>query len=327
MSIRRHLPSDQGPVPITPAMDPALQTIFRIGKMAHELKSNKAALKEARLIFPTANESTVRTFKKAYIVAIRANPALEAVERAALKKKKRGKPVKFGKYDADIITYLRAIRKAGGKVNRPVVQGAAFGILREKAPHLLQPGEKVITRAWCNSILKRIRFVKRKGTKAAKKVPADAPEQHRRYLNRIYYTMKKYNIPPSMFVTFDETSSSLVPSDDWTLEEEGSAQVPIAGLDDKRNVTLGLSFSGAKVLLDSQIIYEGKTDRCHADFDFPPHLRPTHSESHWSTENTNVEYIDGILHQHMQQQRAALNRPPTQYGLLSWDVFNPLGYG
>ena len=44
--------------------------------MAHELKSNKAALKEARLICPNANESTVRTFKKAYIVAIRANPAL-----------------------------------------------------------------------------------------------------------------------------------------------------------------------------------------------------------------------------------------------------------
>ena len=99
MSIRRHLPSEQGPVPITPAMDPAMQSIvragnsgvneatsakrrrtvrgkrfvwseedrFRIGKMAHELKSNKAALKEARLIFPHANESTVRSFKKAYM--------------------------------------------------------------------------------------------------------------------------------------------------------------------------------------------------------------------------------------------------------------------
>ena len=104
--------------------------------MAHELKSNKAALKEARPIFPTANESTVRTFKKLYLVAIRANPALEAVEQASLKKKKRGKPVKFGKYDAHIITYLRAIRKAGGKVNRPVVQGAAFGILLERKHHV-----------------------------------------------------------------------------------------------------------------------------------------------------------------------------------------------
>ena len=61
---------------------------FRIGKMAHELKANKAALKEARLIFPSANESTVRTFKKVYIIAIRANLALEPVERAALEKKR-----------------------------------------------------------------------------------------------------------------------------------------------------------------------------------------------------------------------------------------------
>ena len=64
---------------------------FRVGKMAHELKSTRAVLKEAHLIFPSGNESTVRTFKKAYIIAIKANPALEAVERAALKKKKRGK--------------------------------------------------------------------------------------------------------------------------------------------------------------------------------------------------------------------------------------------
>ena len=73
MSIRRHLPSESGPVPITPAMDPEMQAIaragnqgvherissgtrkravkatrfawddknrFRLGKMAHELKSN-----------------------------------------------------------------------------------------------------------------------------------------------------------------------------------------------------------------------------------------------------------------------------------------------
>ena len=134
--------------------------------------------------------------------------------------------------------------------------------------------------------------MKRKGTKAAKKVPVDAPEQINRFLNRIYYTMKKYDIPPSLFVTFDETSSALVPADDWTLEEQGSAQVSIAGLEDKRNTTLGLSFSGSKILLPTQIIYEGKTDQCHANFDFPDHLKPTHSESHWSTEKIIIQVID-----------------------------------
>ena len=120
-SIRRHLPSECGPVPITPAMDPDFQAIaragnqgvheristgkrkrtvkakrfawddedrFRLGKMAHELKSNKAALAEAKLIFPGPTESTIRSFKKTYLIAIKFNPALEAVQRAALKKKR-----------------------------------------------------------------------------------------------------------------------------------------------------------------------------------------------------------------------------------------------
>ena len=166
--MRRFTTAEMGPVPITPAMNPQLQALvragnegvneakakkrtravkgkrfcwdeedrFRLGKMAVEV-SNKAALKEARVIYDKCNESTIRSFKKAYTIAIKLNPALSSVQRAALKKKKRGKPVKFGKYDQEIITYLRAIRKAGGKVNRPVVQGAALGILRRKAPHML----------------------------------------------------------------------------------------------------------------------------------------------------------------------------------------------
>ena len=349
--MRRFTAADIGPVPITPAMDPKVQAIFRagnegvhasqsekrkrkergkrfvwddedryrLGKLANEV-SNKEALKSAKKINPNANESTIRSFKKAYIIAIKANPALSRVQRAALKKKKRGKPLKFGKHDAEIVQYLRAIRKAGGKVNRTIVQGAALGILRRRAPHMLYQ-RNVVSRGWCNSILRRIKFVKRKGTKAAKKVPVDAPEQIHKYLNRIHYTMKKYNIPPSMFVTFDESSSSLVPASDWTLEEQGAAQVPIVGLDDKRNVTLGLCFSGSKELLPTQIIYEGKTSLCHAQYHFPDHLRPTHSESHWSTEKTIIEEIEDIIHPYMQQKREALRLPPTQYGLLSWDVF------
>ena len=179
----------------------------------------------------------------------------------------------------------------------------------------------VVSRAWANSILRRMKFVKRKGTKSAKKVPADAPEQIHKFHNRIYYTMKKYNIPNSMFVTFDESSSALVPASDWTLEEQGASQVGIGGLDDKRNVTLGLSFSATKILLTTQIIYEGKTDLCHAQFDFPPHLHPTHSPSHWSTEKTIIELIEEIIHPYMEEQRRVLRLPPTQWGMLCWDVF------
>ena len=42
-----------------------------------------------KLHWKKQSESTIRSFKKAYAVAIRANPALSTVQRAALKKKKR----------------------------------------------------------------------------------------------------------------------------------------------------------------------------------------------------------------------------------------------
>ena len=41
MSIRRHLSSETGPVPITPAMDPQMQTIVRAGNQGvHEAMSS-----------------------------------------------------------------------------------------------------------------------------------------------------------------------------------------------------------------------------------------------------------------------------------------------
>ena len=99
-----------------------------------------------------------------------------------LKKKKMRRPDKFGNYGAEIKSYVRVIRKASGKVKRTV---AALGILRQKPPHLLQPGRNVVTKAWASSVLKRIKFVKRKSTKAAKKFPADAQEEQREFLVRI----------------------------------------------------------------------------------------------------------------------------------------------
>ena len=112
--MRRFTAADIGPVPITPAMDPKVQAIFRagnegvhasqsekrkrkergkrfvwddedryrLGKLANEV-SNKEALKSAKNINPNANESTIRSFKKAYIIAIKANPGLSSVQRAA----------------------------------------------------------------------------------------------------------------------------------------------------------------------------------------------------------------------------------------------------
>ena len=80
-----------------------------------------------------------------------------------LKKKKMRRPDKFGNYGAEIKSYVRVIRKASGKVKRTV---AALGILRQKPPHLLQPGRNVVTKAWASSVLKSVQLLLRKSNES-----------------------------------------------------------------------------------------------------------------------------------------------------------------
>ena len=77
----------------------------------------------------------------------------------------------FGEYDKQIVEYVRRLRHHGAKVNRTIVMGSARGILMRKAPQLLfeQGGSKKITKSWAKSLLWRIKFVKRKGTKEGQK--------------------------------------------------------------------------------------------------------------------------------------------------------------
>ena len=355
--MRRFLTSEAGPVPVTANMPPeeqeiiragnagvlqALQTPtptkkraskqfkwsvsdrFRLGRMAAQTKGMSSALVEARKVNPAANESTLRNFAKQYKAELSKNPRIAEHTRGKLVHKKRGKPVKFGRHDADIVHYIRAIRRQGGRINKLVVVGTATGILTRQAPHLLRTaaGNTTITKSWVRSLYTRLRFKKRKATKAARKVPENSAELGDVFFNRIYDIKTKYNIPPSMIIVYDEHSSSLFPVSEWTMEEEGARQVPLIGKEDKRCMTVGTAFSGPPFnMLKSQFIYEGKTNQCHPDVDWPPTVDVTHSESHWSTESTICRIIDNSFHEYLQEQRAALMLRDDQFGLLLWDVF------
>ena len=223
--------------------------------------------------------------------------------------------------------YLRKLRSHGGKVNRGIAIAVATGILKKKTPLLLQVNastpKQVLTNDWARSLLRRMKFVKRKGTKAAKKVPENFVELGDQFKARIHSVKTRYQIPPEMIVTFDETASKIIPTDDWTLEEQGATQVSIIGADDKRAITLGLAFSGSLEMLQSQLIYEGKTDLCHPNIETPAHVEITHSESHWSTENTIIQLIERVFAPYMVQKRLLLDLVDDHWGLLIWDVYKP----
>jgi hypothetical protein len=93
------------------------------------------------------------------------------------------------------------------------------------------------------------------------------------------------------------------------------------GLEDKREITVLLTISLTGDLISPQVIYAGKTPRCHPDVNIPPGWNLTHSVSHWSNHNTMLEYIEKILDAYMVRQREQLGLSPDAPGLCIFDVF------
>lgn len=114
----------------------------------------------------------------------------------------------------------------------------------------------------------------------------------------------------------------MIPTSDWTMAEKGSKQVKVIGMGDKRQITalLGATLSGYS--LPPQLIYTGKTDLCHPKVDFPDSWDITHTESHWSNEESMVRYVENIILPYVETIRESLPiAQHNQKALAIFDVF------
>ena len=68
------------------------------------------------------------------------------------------------------------------------------------------------------------------------------------------------------------------------------------------------------------MIYAGKTDRCLPKADFPEDWNVTYTESHWSNEDSMIEFIDKVLVPYVQQIRESL--PLTQVNQKAIAIFD-----
>ncbi len=84
-------------------------------------------------------------------------------------------------------------------------------------------------------------------------------------------------------------------------------------------VLLACTLSGK--LLHPQLIYAGRTSRCHPSVSFPDGWNITHSQNHWSTEETMIEYVDQIILPYVQDVRTSLELSPNFPAVAIFDVF------
>ena len=157
-------------------------------------------------------------------------------------------------------------------------------------------GHIQLSRQWAYHLLSRMKFVKRKATTAkTKHTPADFAAAKEAFLDDVVGVVLMDDILPELILNWDQTGIHLVPASTWTMDREGSSRVEISGANDKRQITAVFCGSLTGDFLPLQLIYKGKTQRCHPCYTFPSDWNVTQSPKHWSTEETMIEYIYEII--------------------------------
>lgn len=286
--------------------DPKLR--LRIARYASLHGLSATATHFSRKLGQRVRTSTIHCMKLAYQDEIRKNRASGSSELLdALPHKKQGRPVLLGeKFDGMVQAYIRRVREAGGSISSQVVLAAARGILTSMDKTKLKEfgGHVALNRHWAHSLLSRMNFVQRKGTTAKARYSETAfAEKKSEFLNQLIQIVEMDEIPPELILNWDQTGIKLVPATGWTMEEQGATRVELAGLNDKRQITAVFCGNILGAFLPIQVIYQGKTGRCHPHFQFPEHWDITHSPKHWSTEETMLQYVQQIIVPFVEQMR------------------------
>ena len=115
-------------------------------------------------------EPTVRRLKNTYLSELK-RQRTEPEDITELPPKKRGRPLLLGKgLDKMVKAYITSLRTSGSVVNTAITLACAEGIVRSEDPCSLQVngGHISLTKHWAKNFLRRIGYVKRKGTTKAK---------------------------------------------------------------------------------------------------------------------------------------------------------------
>ena len=297
-----------------------------IGKVASQIGIKAAAFRFTKRLGKHVNESTVRSIKKAYREALlirRKSGKVKDEVMSSVHPKKRGKPLLLGKKtDSVVQEYILKLRECGSPVNSAVVQAVAEGVLlaMDRTSLAQYGGDIKLSNTWAKSLLARMNFTKRKGSTKEKVEVKNFEKIKEKFLQDIVDIATMEEIPSQLIFNWDQTGINLVPYSSWTMEEKGKKRVGVIGLNDKRQITAVLCGSIDGEFFPVQLIYAGKTKRCHPSYVFPEEWNITHSSNHWSNEDTMVEYIQEVIVPYVECVREELNKP-EQAALAIFDNF------
>ena len=150
-------------------------------------------------------------------------------------------------------------------------------------------------------------YVKRKATTSQSMyILTDFKQAKKQFLKEVAEIVVMEEIPPELVLNWDQTRLNVVPASAWTMDKQGKRRVEMIGLKDKRQITAIFCGSIQGDFLPIQLIFKGKTSRCHPKFRFPEWWHITHSPKRWSNEETMLQYIAHIIIPYIHRVREML---------------------
>lgn len=171
----------------------------------------------------------------------------------------------------------------------------------------------------------RLQWRFRVGTQTAGKLPENWVDQGTDFVHRIAALVKQYKISQHLVINYDQTGLHLVPNSKRTYEKKGLEDVKILGEGDKRQITavMGSCLDGA--LLPLQLIYEGKTTKCEVSTtaeSIQHGFLISHSENHWSTQETMEQYFELVIQPFIAKQIATFDLKSNSRAIVILDCWN-----
>lgn len=231
---------------------------------------------------------------------------------------------------------LLALRQHSVPLTLIAVRGVMVATIIRDAPEIMQRqfkdgstfrASETFVRSWLHSAMG---WTRRKGTRAAQKLPDNWEDQCERSAIRKGYLLKEYGIPADLYANSDQTQRLYAPGNKLTYDAIGSKQVSVIGGDEKRAFTVMVTITGAGTLLPFQSVYVGKTARSCPDVTAPNYhssleagfrFEYSGTKTYWANQRTMQLFVNHILAPYFDATKEKLGLPEAQRSLWTIDVW------
>ena len=233
-------------------------------RLALDLGSaTRAAEQMTLLLGREVRKSTVRGWKKQYIKLSVGNGPVSAIPDG-----QRGRPTYVPcDVEARLMVRLKTSAEKGQHISAKSTIRMCYAILKRCHPKFYSHIK--LGKSWTQSLFRRMKWTRRKVTRATRAPPTDYAVCKAKFLKKIRKMIKRHKIPRQLTINIDQIGCQMVPTRNSTMAPVGSRQVSQAGRGDKRGLTAVVGSTLRGHLIPPQLIYKGTTRRCHPKFNFP----------------------------------------------------------